>query len=243
MRTEGGSGARADRPGAPKWMLIGALVGGVMLFAMVVLLALTLAQLRDSGGHIEAQDKKIAALFQLGRPLAARADDLQGEVGPALRDAQSFVDPLLAADSGRDLAEVLDSFPLLDSSLRRLAAEAVPALDQLAPALEQLDPALLTVAVGTLGELGTRLAEGDRLVRLIDGASAALADVGGRDLVARAARSATRLRKLLAVQRQTRALQARSLRVQRRSLEVQERTLDHVRSLDRKTLGELPRAR
>jgi hypothetical protein len=58
--------------------------------------------------------------------------------------------------------------------------------------------------------------------------------------VLRAARATTRIRKLLAVQRETRALQTRSLAVQRRSLKVQRRSLKHVRSLDRKTLGDLP---
>ena len=67
-----GRESSSDRAPVPKWAVAGGVVLGVMLFAMVVILALTLAQLRDSGGHIEAQDKKIAALFEVARPLTAR---------------------------------------------------------------------------------------------------------------------------------------------------------------------------
>jgi hypothetical protein len=206
---------------------------GLMLFAMIVLLSLTLAQLRDSGGHIEAQDKKVAALFEAGRPLAARADEFAGDVGPALEDARRLVDPLIDSDTGDDLAGVLDRFPALDSSLRRLTAEAVPVL-------AQTDPATVLSILASVGELAGALNQDDRLVRLVDGASAALADIGDRDLVGRLVKTATRLRRVLEVQRGTRSLQEQALRVQTKSLDIQRRTLDHVRSLDQKTLGESP---
>ena len=74
----------------------------------------------------------------------------------------------------------------------------------------------------------------------MDDASTALAEVRDRDLYHRFAAALTRVRKLLAVQRETRSLQHRSLEVQLRSLEIQRRTLGHVRSLDKKTLGESP---
>jgi hypothetical protein len=217
----------------PKWIPYAAVGGGVLLFAILVVLALTLAQLRDSGGHIEAQDKKVAALFEAARPLAVEASDAAGQLRPAIDDARSLVAPLLRSRSGADLAGLLERFPLLDSSLRRLVAEAVPVLDR-------TDPALLAGTVSAVGSLTASLQTGDRLVRLIDGGSAVIADLGDRNLLARAERSAARLRKVLAVQRRTRSLQLKSLRVQRRSLEVQLRSLKHVRSLDRKTGGELP---
>jgi hypothetical protein len=213
--------------------MVGGFVVGLLLFAVVVLLSLTLAQLRDSGGHIEAQDKKIAALFELGRPLTARADDFADQVGPALEDGRSLIGPLIDSNSGGDLADVLDSFPALDSSLRRLTAEAIPVL-------AQTDPGLLLNILASVGTLTAELNENDRLIRLVDGVSAALVDVSDRDLVRRLAKTANRIRKVLEVQRQTRSLQEHSLRVQIESLGVQKRTLDHVRSLDQKTLGETP---
>lgn len=218
-----------------RWAMVGGALLGLMLLAVVALLALTLAQLRDSGGHIEAQDKKIAALFELGRPLAARADQLSGDIGPVIDDTRGLVAPLLRSDSGEDLATALDGLPLAESSVRRLAAEAIPLLDQ-------ADPALLMAMLSTVAGLAASLQQEDRLVRLIDGASAALVDVSEHDLVDRAAESAARIRKLLAVQRETRAIQTRTLRVQLRSLDVQRQSLEHIRSIDRKTGGELPPA-
>jgi hypothetical protein len=239
--------APAERAAVPRWALVGGLIGGLMLFTMIVLLSLTLAQLHDSGGHIEAQDKKLAAIFRAGRPLAARADSLAGDVGPALDDARSLVDPLIKSHTGDDLAGVLDSFPALDSSLRHLSAEAVPVLDaalpvldEAVPVLAQSDPATVLSVLASVGQLAAALSQDDRLVRLVDGASAALADVSDHDLVGRLAKTTTRIRKLLAVQRETRSLQEQSLAVQTKSLNIQQRTLDHVRSLDEKTLGETP---
>jgi hypothetical protein len=203
----------------PRSLVLGAGFLGLLLFAMVALLTLTLVQLHDSGGHIESQDKKISALFELGRPLAARADDLGGDVGPALDDARTLI----------------ERFPALSGSVQQLTATAVPLLDQ-------VDPALIGGSLSTLTALAAPLAQDDRLVRLVDGLSAALADVSNNDLVARAAHSAVRIRKLLAVQRRTRALQAQALRVQKHSLAVQKRSLRHVRSIDEKTGGQLPQA-
>lgn len=205
-------------------MPLGALILGLMLFAMLVVLTLTLIQLHDSGGHIEAQDKKVAALFHAGRPLVERADALAADASPALRaaepalrQARRLFSPLAQAGSGADLAAALERFPLLDSAVRRLAGAAIPLLDR-------FDPAALSASLQTL----------------VDSGSAVLADLRDRNLLARAARSTTRLRKLLAIQRETRLLQQRSLSVQLRSLDVQLRSLKHVRSLDRKTLGEVP---
>src|SRR3712207_6083424 len=101
----------------PRWAALGAGLLGLMLFAMVALLALTLAQLRDSGGHIEAQDKKIATLLELGRSFAARADELTGEGGPALDEAAQFAAPLLRSDSGAVLAAALDRLPMTESAV------------------------------------------------------------------------------------------------------------------------------
>lgn len=50
-------------------------------------------------------------------------------------DTRGLVAPLLRSDSGEDLATVLDGLPLAESSVRRLAAEAIPLLDQADPAL------------------------------------------------------------------------------------------------------------
>jgi hypothetical protein len=226
---------RGDSPQVelPRWVFPGAALLGVLLFAMVVLLTLTLIQLHDSGGHIESQDKKVAALFDAARPLAARADELGGEVAPALHDAKTLVEPLLRGDSGDDLAAALDRFPFLAGYVQRLAGEAVPLLDS-------LDPGMTAASISAIASLATALAQDDRLVRLIDGASAALIDVSDHDLVARVSRTASRVRKLLAVQRQTRALQRRALGVQLRSLDVQRRSLEHVRSIDNKTGGQAP---
>lgn len=92
--------------------------GGLLLFAVLAVLTLTLLQLHDSGGHIESQDKKFAALFDAARPLAANANEvaagarnLAGDLQPALREAGGFVAPLLESGSGADLAQALDRDP------------------------------------------------------------------------------------------------------------------------------------
>jgi hypothetical protein len=231
MPGDGGSDPAAVN--LPRWAAPAAVVGGLMLFAILAVLTLTLLQLHDSGGHIESQDKKVGALFRAGRPLAARADHFAAGIRPALRDARGLIQPLVRSGSGTDLAVALDRFPLLDSSLRRLAGEAVPLIDQ-------LDPALLQTTLTAVDDLAAGLQQDDRLLRLVDAASATLAQVADTDLVRRAARSTTRLRKLLEVQRQTRALQRRALGVQRSSLDVQRRSLKHLRKIDRRTGGELP---
>src|SRR4051794_40507676 len=66
-----------------------AIVGGAVLAVVVVaLLASQLAVLSDSREHIRAQDAKITALFEAGRPALREA---RREARPLLRDARSLV--------------------------------------------------------------------------------------------------------------------------------------------------------
>jgi hypothetical protein len=230
---EKGETAPPPRGAPPRWALVGGLAGGAMLLTMIVLLVLLLNEITTSRQHIESQDAKISTLLELGEPVADEAVPLLGEARPAIRQAQDLIEPLIHARSGTELAGLLQRFPALETAIRRLAGEAIPVL-------EQTDPALIATSLGAARDLAVRLAEGDRLVRVIDQASATLSAIAGSDLVERAAKSAARIRKLLAVQRETRALQARSLAVQRRSLAVQRESLEHIRSIDEKTGGQLP---
>lgn len=198
-------------------LLIGA---GVVLVAMLSLLALQLGVLTDSRRHIAAQDRKITRLMKGSEPVIDDARPVVGDIGdlvhaaaPVVRGARPFV-----------------------------------------AALRQLDPIGIGATLAVAGRLAGRLSEGDRLVRAVDESTALIDALGRAGFVGRTLRAADLVpymarilrrtlevqRTTLMVQRDTRAIQRRSLRVQLTTLAIQREALRHIRSIDRKTGGQVP---
>ena len=193
-------------------LLIGA---GVVLVAMLSLLAVQLGVLKDSQRHIVAQDRKITRLMRGAEPAIDAAKPVVG-----------------------DIADLVDA-----------AAPIVRRARPLLAALGQLDPVGIGSAVAVAGRLAGRLSEGDRLVRAVDESTALLDALGRAGFVGRTLRAADVvpymaeiLRRTLRVQRATLSVQrqTRSLRVQLRTLAIQQEALRHIRSIDRKTGGQVP---
>lgn len=211
--------------------------------AMVVLLALTLSELRTSRTHIADQDAKVTRLLQLTRPALEEVPPLTRQAEPLLADARPLlgtlaetVPPLLASGES-----TLDRLPALTVSAQALVGEAIPALiGEAIPALQTLSASELGPALATVETLTLQLLENDRLAATLDQTAALLERVETLDLPARAARTAHRIRRLLRVQRRTFSVQKRTLAIQQRSLQIQTETLGHVRSIDEKTGGQAP---
>jgi hypothetical protein len=100
-------------------MRITAALGGLMLVAMIVLLAMVLHVLNTSREHIRSQDAKISALYP---PVKKTAEDAQ----PLIRDARSLIKPLRG--QAGDITKATGVLPDLASSTQTLVDEAVPAL-------------------------------------------------------------------------------------------------------------------
>lgn len=189
---------------------------------MLSLLAFQLGVLKDSQRHIAAQDRKITRLMRGARPVI---DDAKPVVG--------------------DIGDLVDA-----------AAPVVRSARPFVAALRELDPVGIGATLSVAGRLAGRLAEGDRLVRAVDESTALLDALGQAGFVERTLRAADRvpymadvLRRTLRVQlatlrvqRDTRRLQSRSLRVQLTTLAIQREALRHIRSIDRKTGGQVPPA-
>ncbi|MEA2387261.1 MAG: hypothetical protein QOG41_34 [Thermoleophilaceae bacterium] len=197
--------------------MIGAVV---VLLAMLSLLTWQLVVLKDSRGHIAAQDAKITRLMRGSEPVLR-------EARPAVSDA---------------------------AALLHAAVPVVRGARPVVEALRSIDGARLSATIGVVGRLATELASGDRLTRTVDQTSAlltALAQDGFTDRVVRAAdlipyiariqaETLSIQRRSLDVQDTTLATQRRALRVLLRSLVIQREALRHVRSIDRKTGGQVP---
>jgi hypothetical protein len=184
--------------------VIGAVVA---MLLMLGLLTWQLAVLKDSRGHIAAQDAKITRLLRGSEPVLR-------EARPAAEDAQR----LLRA-----------SVPVVRSALP-LIRGARP----LVTALRALDTIRLDQVVNQSGALLEALARSGLLDRAVRAA----------DLIPYIARiqelTLAVQRRSLDVQTDTRDIQVRAYRVLRRSLAIQREALVHVRSIDRKTGGQVP---
>jgi hypothetical protein len=229
------------------------IIGGVLLaLVLVTLLAIQLAVLRDSQKHIQAQDAKITALVEAGRPALRDARPALQEAAPLLRAARPLVragEPLVVEAraalrsfgvTGTELSSAARTLPPLLGTAEALASAAIPLVRQLDAA------ALPRVLVGADVLIGSLLHRG-RLVRVLDATDATLAEVRSENLIAYAARGARLaptgiylLRRLLRVQKATLRTQRRSLSVQATTLDVQREALVHIRSIDRKTGGTVP---
>jgi hypothetical protein len=228
----------SNPPRTPPGLIAALIVGGLMLLAMIVLLALTLGVLSDSRSHIEAQDAKVTRLLELSKPSLQEAKPLAAEAKPVLRQAEPLVRAASRAlpgikEASRDGAFVLDRLPVFMQAGQALFHEASPALDAIAQS--QLGPSLAAVRT-----LAAQMLEGDRLAATLDSARALTDRVSALDLPGRAVRSAHRLARLLNVQVRAYRKQKNTLSILRQSLRIQQETLRHVRSLDTKTGGTLP---
>lgn len=206
---------RTTDPGR-RTVLVIALGLGLALLAMVILLASVLGVQRESLDHIASQDRKITALFNEIEPLVEAGS-------PAVRDIGTLIDEATA--TAEEVRPVLRSAePALDATLDVLIV--------VRRFFEQVDPDLTNTTLSAVSGVTRRLLAEDRLTRMIDQITALLVQIEAENLVGRAARAERRLGRLLAIQR-------RAFRVSKRSLAIQAQSLEHVRSLDQKTGGEL----
>lgn len=200
------------------WLLL--IAAGVVLLGMLSLLAVQLGVLKDSQSHIAATDRKVTLLMRGSEPVIDQAKPVVGDIG--------------------DLVEA--------------AAPVVRGARPFVAALRQLDPLGIGAELAVAGRLAGRLSEGDRLVRAVDESTALIDALGRAGFVGRTLRAADVVpymagilrrtldvqRTTLRVQRDTRAIQQRSLRVQLQTLAIQREALRHIRSIDRKTGGQVP---
>jgi hypothetical protein len=211
-------------------------VAGALLVAMVVLLALTLSELRSAREHIAATDAKVSALVDVAAPAARQLSPLADEAEPLVDSATPVVRALGAAlpslrSAGAVLGPALPRLPAFLISGQQLIAEAVPVLREvadsgLAPTLEQARQLLTDVPVARLDEVLTQV-------------SGLLDQAATMQLPENAERAVDLLQEVLAVQHHLVTLQTRSVRIQSRSLDVQRRTLSHTRSIDNRLGGQL----
>lgn len=205
-----------------------AIVGGFLLLTMVVLLALSLEEISATRDQVTEANEKADRAVSLVRPAF---DELEPAIDAADEDAVSIVRSTARLirplrHSGDDIGAFIERLPVLQSGLQGLIRSAVPLV-------EAVDAQRLASTAEVVLALGGRLIEGDRLVGTLDQARRLLSEVEERSLIARAVRGERTLRRVLHVQRRTLRVLIDALRVQRRSL-------DHIRSIDRKTGGEIP---
>jgi len=212
--------AQRDARDSRSLIIVFGLVGGAILLAVLVVLVITLGQITSTENHVAATDARLERVLAVSAPVADEAEPLIDaatttfdESLPAVRDASDLLATL--SDNGSDVSVVLDRLPAFQLSITSFFRDA------------------------------------GQTVRL---ASDFLAAAQSHDLVGKAVDSHRLLENVLAIQLETLDVQKRSLRTQRRSLSVQlstthklrrslgiqRSTLDHARSLDNKTGGELP---
>lgn len=218
--------------------LVAAIVAtaGALLVSMVVLLALTLNELRSAREHIAATDAKVSALVDVAAPAAQQFAPLAEETEPLVDSATPVVRALGAAlpslrSAGAVLGPALPRLPAFLISGQQLVAEAVPVLREvagsgLAPTLEQARQLLTDVPVARLDEVLTQV-------------SVLLDQTATMQLPENVADAVGLLREVLAVQHHLITLQQRTFSTLSKSLDVQRRTLSHTRSIDNRLGGQL----
>lgn len=227
-------------------MIASAIVGGgLLLLTLAVLMTLLLAELRDSGEHIESQDRKVTALYEASQPVLEEAAPAAAEIQPVLAEAAPLIRRLRPfIREARPVVEALGpAAPAAATALRRLPGVTGAALrfaEAAIPLVEGFAATDLAGSVTVLRDLATSLSEEDRLVATIDATRELIAQIEERGLVDRAVSSSDRVEEILGVLRSSLAVQRRSLRVQRRSKAIQAQSLVHIESIDRKTGGALP---
>jgi hypothetical protein len=228
----------------PRPILAALGIGGALLVAQLVVLVISLSKISSTEEHVAATDAKVTAAFSAVRPIADRAtaaledsEPVADDVRTAAQDAERLLGAL--AGESDELADLLDALPVLDAGFRGLFARLFPVLEAVDGAPVEGALAQLGGILPNLGMLAAQLAEEGRLAGTLDQAAVLLSEIDERNLVNRAVQSDRTLRAVLEVQRHTLGVQRRSLAVQLHSLRVQLRSLDHVRSLDEKTGGDV----
>lgn len=234
--------------------------GGGLLVAVVVLLALTFGELRESRENIQSQEAKATAMLRLTRPALDDVPALVEEAEPVLRRAAPALGGLLAAfprieDIGDRAPAFLTGFQSLVNVgvplAQELRASDLPALfeevraselptlaaelrtSDLPGLIDSLSSSELPVTLAEVDALLADLSAGDRLVNNLDTTTALLSEAEAKRLPERAVSSSRRLKDLLEVQR-------RAYETLKGSLRIQQETLGHVRSIDNKLGGQLP---
>lgn len=228
----------AREPRTPRRAAAALAVGGLLLTAVVVLLALSLRELTDSRRHIEAQDAKVSRLLKATRPALDAAVPLARRTLPVIESARPVVRGLAGAlpmlrSSGAALDATLDRLPALAVAGQRFLGDALPTV-------QELGDASLAPALDELTALVAPLNDGQRLVATLDSVRELIDETENLRLPRRAARTSHRIGRLLEVQRHSLRLQRRTLRVQTHALDTLLRSLKHIRSLDAKTGGTFP---
>jgi hypothetical protein len=219
-------------------VVVGLILGGLILLAMTVLLALMLGVLSDSRSHIRDTDTKVQRLYRLSRPGLREAGPLADEARSALTQVQPFLRSISGSGPAlRSFAGNAESLAADGSSFLRGGAAVFSEGGQI---LQSLQVANLAPAVLTAGHLLGELESGDRLVRALDATTSLAESASSLGLPSKAVRSSRRLKLLLDVQRRAYDVQRKNLQILQRSLEIQKRTLAHTRSIDEKTGGNLP---
>jgi hypothetical protein len=212
-------------PAAGKLVLVGA---GVLLVALVVLLAAMLSVLSDSREHIVAQDRKINRIVK-------GADPVLGQVQPVAKDARALIKQ--GTPFVRDLRATL--IPLLRDLRGAQLRSAAQVVARLAGSLDQNGRLVQFVDLGS--DLVRGLRDSEFIPRTLRAADvvpemklilAQTLDVQRRTL-------STQLR-TLRIQRRTFRLQRQSRNIQQTTLAIQREALVHIRSIDRKTGGTAP---
>jgi hypothetical protein len=188
-------------------------IAGLLLVLQAGGIFAQLVVLSDSNDRIHAQDAKIGDLRRDAEPLLAALRPLVRETRPLVREARAVGDPLRR--SLDDVSAAAEAAPPALRAARVLVGRSLPLVESLQLALPELR-ALLPRAAAFLDEAARRA-----LLRRADEAvSAAL--------------------HLESLQSTALRLQRRQFAVQRETLAIQREALGHIRSLDRKTGGQLP---
>jgi hypothetical protein len=226
----------------------GAVVAGLLLVAMVVLLAMTWSELRTSRQHIASTDARVEALLHTTRPALSEVRPLVDDVQPVLNRAAPVLGRFLALAPRVD--DVVSRLPAVISGVQGFVNIALPLAQDLGTSglptlvgdlrasdlpglVDSLQGSDLPATTASLQQLISDLSAGDRLTRSLDATTSLLSEVQARGLPQKAVSSTRRLRDLLTTQRQ-------AFQVLQQSLTIQRRTLSHTRSIDEKLGGQLP---
>jgi hypothetical protein len=201
---------------------------GVLGAAIVVLLALTLLELRSSHAAIDEQKT-------LARRLLSRSSPVLRAATPLAREVHDVIEP--ARSARRDLSKAAAEVPGLAISVRNLAGEGAFLLKR----VNGLDLEGLTRGVSALS---SQLTGPGVLPSLLTTSSTLVQQIQQSSLIDRIENATDSIPTLIALQRRVLGVQVQSLRrqtaslrVQRRSLTTQRKTLRHVRSVDRRLGG------
>jgi ABC-type transporter Mla subunit MlaD len=186
-----------------------------------------LAVLADSNDRIHAQDAKIADLRRDAEPVLEALRPLLAETRPLVREARGLRRPL--GRTLEDVAAAAEAAPPALRAARVLVGRSLPVVDalwRLLPGAGALVPELRAL----LPELRAVL---PRAARFLD-------ETERRALLRRADEAISATLRLESLQSRALQLQARQFGVLEETLAIQREALVHIRSLDRKTGGQLP---